>query len=96
MASKVKDDTKFVKVIISERLENKEYEGAGNARFIKQGGTIFKDGKVVAKQYTIRLDTEVELPENFIKHIKDRKTIKPNKDMNLEFTPLYIVEKVEG
>ena len=87
-------DTKFIKVIISERFENKEYAEKPAGFYIKQGGVIVENGKNVAKSYTIELNKEVEIPENFAKYISERKALKPNPNMDVEYVKLYNVEKV--
>jgi len=88
-------DTKFVKVIISKRLDNVEIVDAGTraVESVKQGGLIVKDGKVINQIFTIKLDREVELPENFVEYIKGRKAFKKTAK-GFSLTPIYTVEKV--
>jgi len=90
-----KKDTKFVKVIISERVDNKEYMDEPKARYVRQGGVIVENGRFIAKDLLIKLDTEVEIPENFVEYIKARKEFKTTtKGDSRELVRIYNVEKV--
>ena len=89
-----KDDTKFIKVIITKRIENVELAEHKRKEIVSQGGLIKKNGKNVAVKYTMTLGQEALIPENFVEYIKERKSLKYDESDTLTFIPLYNVEVV--
>ena len=87
-ASKVKD-TKFVKVIVS----NRNPEAENQSTFVG-GNNIVVDGVKTIKHYRLQLDKEVELPEPFVEQLKKRSVVGKDKKGNRVNVPMYIVEEV--
>ncbi len=87
-AVKVKD-TPFVKVIVS----NRNPESEERSTFVG-GNMIIINGVSTIKHYQVQLDKEVELPEPFVKQLKDRAMVGKGKDGKIARVPLFVVEKV--
>ena len=87
MAAAVKD-TKFVKVVVSNRNPESEERSC----FVG-GNNIVIDGIKEIKHYTIELDKEVELPEPFVEQLKNRSMVGKGKDGKTAHVKLFIVEK---
>ena len=88
------DNTKLIKVIISKRVDDKEIlDSIDKVETVKQGGVIMNNGKHESKLYTVKIGATVELPENIVEYIKDRKSYRKTGN-GFELTPIYLVEKV--
>ena len=89
-------NTAMQKVIISRRTDNVEFENKRFKDFVKQAGYVIVNGKPKMKNYTVLLDTEVELPTTIIEYIKDRKVPKAGSvdGGTLKFVNEFTVEKV--
>jgi len=90
-------DTEVKKVIVSRRTDNVEYENRQFKDFVKQAGYVIINGEPKMKNYTVLLNTEVELPVTIIKYIKDRKVPKASSVNSsvLSFVNEFSVETVE-
>ena len=74
MATKLKN-TEFKKVIVNYRDPDDE---RGSVRVATND--VIVDGKRVLKQYTVKTDVEVELPVTAIKMLKDRYSVRLNRE----------------
>ena len=83
-------DTPFIKVIV----ENRNPEAESQSTFVGGNNVVIK-GKKNIKHYRIQLGKEVELPEPFVKQLKDRAhVIKDSKSGKLINVPLFVIETV--
>jgi hypothetical protein len=75
MAEKKLENTEFKKVIITYKDPENE------TPIVKIGGNdVVVNGKRVLKQYTARVEQEVELPVTFIEKLKNRFEMKKRKN----------------
>ena len=89
MANTKLKDTEFKKVIITYKDPDNE------TPVVKIGGNdVVVNGKRVLKQYTARVDQEVELPVTFIQKLKDRYEMKKRKNGEPYKSKILVVEEV--
>jgi hypothetical protein len=88
-------ESRKVKVIISLRKDYIEIDGKkGVVPPAYVGCMITKNGKKVLENFYIPIGKEVEVYEEVLEVIKNRKIQDYDKDGKLVLTPIYLVEKI--
>ncbi len=89
MAAKKLEDTKYIKV----RVSNRNPDSEEMSTFIG-GNNVIINGTSNVKHYTIELDKEVELPEHFVTQLEDRSMVVQDKRKRNKRVKLFVVERV--